>query len=179
MIFWLCHLVCLWHSKYSYEQLHVDMALQPAGGEACSISSSSCWNGHEVFLNEGSGEPVIRLCSWQHGDTLGEIRCIWRPVKNTTNGTQWFTAKSQRDTEYSSASHLSSPLFSLICLRQRQGFNNHTQLGMCIGYYTWRVKMLTDTCCPENRELVQAAAPKVQPYILGKLLWSFSVSVDS
>lgn len=39
--------------------------------------------------------------------------------------------------------------------------------------------MLTDTCCPENRELVQAAAPKVQPYILGKLLWSFSVSVDS
>lgn len=84
MIFWLCHLVCLWHSKYSYEQLHVDLALQPAGGEACSISSSSCWNGQEVFMNEGSGEPVIRLCSWQHGDMLGEIRCIWRPVKNTT-----------------------------------------------------------------------------------------------
>lgn len=85
---WPCPLACLWHGKYGYKQLHVGTAPLPAGGDAWGISSDSHSSGQEVPLSEGNAVPVIRLCSWQRGDILREIPCIWRPVRNTTNSTR-------------------------------------------------------------------------------------------
>lgn len=72
---WLCPPACLWHGKYGYKQLHVGTALRPTGGDAWGISSDSHSSGQEVLLNERNAVPVIRLCSWQHGDILREIPC--------------------------------------------------------------------------------------------------------
>lgn len=66
-----------------------------------------------------------------------------------------------------------------ICLRQREGISD-MWAGRSVGLLhsrSWNAHRCFVPCCTDSYS--QVAAPKVQPYVLEKLLWSFNVQVDS
>lgn len=179
------------HLKKSTNSKWSDCVPQPASGTANMATSNSTWAQHcgpQVGTPEAFPQiptQVARRSFW-----MREMQCLWSDCAPDSMGTfcERFPATKERPvrntatahtvchswervgcwTPFSQSSSSTSVSSQMFTAETRVSVNNHLPQGMCMGCYTQGVKMHVDAGYSHTQ---------MQAYTLGKLVWSFTVSV--